>query len=94
MKFAELQLTRGNEAPPVTTLPRLQAAHVRMSSMAKRTIAVEFESDVTTARSLARAIYWMVSAAEVEDSSATVDGFGMNPSDGWTGDYKISIEKR
>jgi hypothetical protein len=36
----------------------------------------------------------MVSAAKAEDSSATVDGFGMNPSDGWAGDYKISIEKR
>lgn len=62
--------------------------------MAKRTIAVEFESDVPTARALARAIYWMVSAAEVENSSATVDGFGMNSSDGWTGDYKIAIQER
>ena len=62
--------------------------------MTKRTIAVEFESDVTTARSLARAIYWMVSAAKVEDSSAIVDGFSMNPNDGWTGEYRITIQER
>ncbi len=62
--------------------------------MVKRTIAVEFEGDVTTARSLARAIYWMVSAADVQDSSATVDGFSMNRSDGWTGDYKVTIQER
>jgi hypothetical protein len=59
----------------------------------KRTIAVEFEAGVGTARALARAIYWTMAAADVKDGSATVDGFSMLDSDGWSGDYRISIEE-
>jgi hypothetical protein len=59
----------------------------------KRKIAVEFDSGVGTARALARAIYWTMAAADVTDGSATVDGFSMLASDGWTGDYRITIEQ-
>jgi hypothetical protein len=63
-------------------------------AMATRKIAVEFDGEVVVARALARAIYAVVGAIDAEDALVTVDGFSMNQKDGWTGDYRITVERR
>lgn len=62
--------------------------------MAQRKIAVEFDADLGTSRALARAIHAMLIATDATSSATIVDGFSMLKSDGWTGDYKITVEPR
>jgi len=65
-----------------------------MTVAAERSIALLFDSDVVTARAVARAVLALLEAVQVEGGSVTVDRFSMNRSDGWRGDYKISVEAR
>lgn len=60
--------------------------------MTVRRIAIEVDTDVVTARAVARAAYALIHLVDTEDGSVTVDGFAMNPTDGWNGNYRISIE--
>lgn len=53
-----------------------------------RKIAIEFEGGVVESRALARAIYAMIEASAVEFESIFVDGFSMNPTDGWNHEGK------
>lgn len=62
--------------------------------MVQGKIAVEIDTDIVTARALARAIYFIVSAVAFEGAQVVVDGFQMNKTDGWRGDYRITIERR
>lgn len=62
--------------------------------MEKRKIALEFSSSVLTARALARAVLAMLEAVAADEGSVAVDGFSMNRSDGWKGDYEISVVRR
>jgi GDP-D-mannose dehydratase len=61
---------------------------------AERSVVMQFESDVVTARAIARAVLALLEAVQVENGSVTVDHFSMNKSDGWRGDYKITVEPR
>lgn len=53
-----------------------------------RKIAIEFEGGVVDARALARAIDAMVAASAVKPEGIFVDGFTMNPTDGWNHEGK------
>ena len=61
--------------------------------MPKRQIAIEFDADkVPDARALARAVLSTFEASRVGDGTVYVDGFSMNPSDGWSGgDHRIDV---
>lgn len=61
--------------------------------MTIRRIALEFNSDLGTARAIARASLALLEATAALDGSVTVDGFQMNPTDTWRGNYTISIEE-
>ena len=60
-----------------------------------RKIAIEFEGGIVESRNLARAIAAMVEASAVEGGPSYVNGFSMNPTDGWTLEGKdiILMEK-
>ena len=62
--------------------------------MTTKKIAVEFDADVITARALARAVFSMLEAVRASEGSIAVDGFSMNKTDGWTGDYRITVKRQ
>jgi hypothetical protein len=61
--------------------------------MPKRKIAIEFDADeVPDARALARAVLFAFEASRVGEGTVYVEGFSMNPSDGWSrGDHRIDV---
>ncbi|EMQ99122.1 hypothetical protein [Paeniglutamicibacter gangotriensis] len=63
--------------------------------MPQRKIAIEFsDENVTDARALARAMQFVFEASRVGDGTVYVEGFAMNPKDGWQhGDHRIDIVK-
>ncbi|MBM6622271.1 hypothetical protein JTF08_11690 [Micrococcaceae bacterium RIT802] len=61
--------------------------------MSQKKIALEFDIDsVTDARALARALRSVFEASRVGDGTIYIEGFAMNPKDGWSrGDHWIDI---